>query len=437
MGAEIVILAILALAAAPDPLPPEHPFSWLDAGRCPPEAAEAYLARASVVDALLGRYPLRVSAASLTGGAADIPSAIADSDCASPSCSANEKALSSLYGAVEDMLRLRQGRRFELVWAGQGAEPASERERVRAFYDLAGPEGYRVRCLVPGREPAAGGDGAPPNWRVSVGATLADLAKPLGQREFASVSLRGDEEADTLVGTVRGVVGATWIGPDLAGGTQRFAGGPYLAYERVSNPNPAKAVNNVELGFRGVWLFYPGARDPEAAYPTWTTLSTAWLTDDEGDSSAWRAELAIRPGLGRALFQTGYGYDRTVIDAPDYFVTARWDLNLAADYVSVEAAGEKTAWLTMPEYLRWGYDLSGELRLRWRERAPTVGLGASYQFRDDLDHAGGNADRLTGRLKYYPSDDSRWTFGLEYDRGENLQSLEPLENWLVTLGYRQ
>ena len=124
-----MILAILAFAV-PDPLPPEHPFSWLDAGRCSPEAAEAHLPRESVVDALLSRYPLRVSAAALAGGAMDVPSAIADSDCASPSCSANEKALSGLYGAVEDMLRLRRGRRGELVWVGQGPVPASERERV-------------------------------------------------------------------------------------------------------------------------------------------------------------------------------------------------------------------------------------------------------------------------------------------------------------------
>lgn len=432
-----MLTMMLTLTAGP--LPPEHPFSWLDAGRCPPAgAAEPVLPRATVVDALLTRYPLRLSAADLTRPM-DVPAAIAASEC-SGECKGNALALDLLNGAVEDMVNERENDRFRLVWVSNAPEPEGHPEQVAAFYDMRRSDGYRIYCKTPGRavDPNAPPP-TPPRWQVSVGATLADLAKSFDQRETASVSLRVDEQADTEVGTVRGVIGATWSPPDSvsANGVVRFGGGPYLGYERVTHPSPDKAVNNLELGFRGQWLFYPGAVDPDAPYPSWLTLSSSWLTDDQGDSSAWRVEAAYRPGLSGPLFRSGYGFERALLDEPRYFVTARWDLNLIADYAEVIDPGEKAALLNRPDYLRWGYDLSGELRLRWRERDPTIGLSALYQFRDDLDRSGGNADRVTARLKYYPSKESNWTFGLEYDRGENIQSLEPLENWLMTLGYRR
>lgn len=430
-------MLLMMLALVSDPLPPEHPFSWLDAGRCPTAgAAEPYLSREVVVDALLNRYPLRVSAANLSGPPQDIPTAIADSTCSD--CTGNAAALRNLHGAVDDMLFHRRGRRFELVWVSSQPEPTTTRDRVAAFYDLDRADGYRVRCLSPGqaRDPNAPPP-ARPEWRIDVGATQADLLKSLEDRETASVSLRVDQQADTEIGTVRGVVAATWSPPGGPDQTVWFRGGPYLGYERVTHPSPDKAINNLEVGVRGSWLFYPGATDADAAYGSWLTLSSALLTDDQGDSSAWRVEAAFRPGFGDAIFRSGYGFDRTVVDEASYWVTARWDLNLIADYAEVTDPGEKQALLTRPDFLRWGYDLSGELRLRWRERAPTVGLSAIYQYRDDLNDAGGNADRITARLKYYPSKESRWAFGIEYDRGENVLSLEPMENWLMTLGYRQ
>jgi hypothetical protein len=427
------------LALAIQFVPPEHPFQWIDPSVCATRSAEGFAPRDALVVALMKQYPLMVSPAAMRGQAENISAQISVATCPDGPCPpGNPAARRALRSAAEDMFRIRANRRYRLVWLSDAPEPEDTTARVAALFDLGRSDGYHLQCLGPPPPPPP----EPPlpghiPWTVAVGATLAEIDKPLAQREAATVSFRADDQADTEVGTIRGAVLASLANWTNDAGTLRGSLGPYLAYERMTASDPAKEVNNVEVGLRGSWLLYPGAVDPYEASPTTITLATSWLTDDQGDSSAWRAELGIRPGLDGALFRSGYGFQRNLFDGPDQFLVWSWDLRLVTDYAEVLDPGAKQALLTRPSYLRWGYDLSGELRLRRRTSDPAFALSLNYQFRDDWNDDGGNADRITGRLKYYPADDSNWAFGLEYDRGENLQSLEAMENWLITIGYRR
>ena len=427
------------LALAIQSLPPEHPFRWIDPSVCATRSTEGYASREELVRALMKQYPLTVSTAAMRGQPEDIAAEISVAACSAGTCApGNPTARRALRSAAEDMFERPESARYRLVWRSEAPEPPDNAGRVAALYDLRRADGYHLQCLGPPPPPPA--PPPPPGhipWTVAVGATLADIEKPLPQRETANLSFRADNQADTEVGTVRGVVVASLANWTNDTGTLRASLGPYVGYERLTASDPAKEVNNLELGLRGSWTIYPGAVDPYAVYPTTVTLATSWLTDDDGDSSAWRAELGVRPGLGGAFLRSGYGFQRTLIDGPDQFLVWSWDARFVTDYADVLDPGTKQALMTRPGYLRWGYDLSGELRLRRRTSDPAIALTVGYQFRDDWNDDGGNADRVTARLKYYPAEASNWAFGLEYDRGENLQSLEALENWLITLGYRR
>jgi hypothetical protein len=67
-------------------------------------------------------------------------------------------------------------------------------------------------------------------------------------------------------------------------------------------------------------------------------------------------------------------------------------------------------------------------------RTDALAFLADYRLREALDDDVGDADLLSLKLLFEP--DPRYAFGIAFDRGRNLDSLEFSETWKITLGIK-
>ena len=108
-----------------------------------------------------------------------------------------------------------------------------------------------------------------------------------------------------------------------------------------------------------------------------------------------------------------------------------------ADWGRVENPGHKDELKERAHDRRLGYDLGLDLRAGPPGREDWRVIWTNlYQLRNGRTAAGGDAQLFTSSLKFKLSDESRFAFGLTYDRGENLQSLDQSEAWRLVLGLR-
>lgn len=447
----MIAAAIFAATLSSGAIAPENPLAWMERKTCRKAGSEYVMSQRDLVAALLAEYPLVVDVEALSGTVPKLPEAIANIACSE--CKPGHQAsLLALREAARDLLSNRQSRKFTLRLVSGRQEPGPipgttdvSNAQIIALYDLSQPATYEVLCVgytappesppVPTPVPFDGQLRKGYLQSIKIASTLAETEKPFDKREAASVSLRADREAGTEVGTVKGIILFPPLFNTPQDGTNYafYSLQGFLGYERLTAEDPAKEVNNVDVGLRSLWLFN---RASEAITPV--SLDVYWQTDDQTDSSLLRVETGVRPWLGRAIAETGYGYNKPISPVEgDYFWTFNWDVRLIADYADVGDPGQKAALLKHNNYGRLGYDLTGAWVYARREKDASYGLSFQYQFRDDWMDTGANADLFSAKLKFYPSKTSNFVFGIEYNRGENLSSLEPLENWLLTFGYRQ
>jgi hypothetical protein len=445
---------IIAANAPSAPPPPADAFAPLLPADCEAgaEGGDArYLPRRKLIGRVLSDHPVVLDAAAFAGPALPVGQQVAA--CQDDAC--HNDGYRALNRLASGLLRQRTSAQFQLVWAGEGAEPATDADRIAAFYDLSRVT-YRLRCI-----------GAPPPPPV-VPQVVADLPQAHGphkvkdvkpevrrglfgmlskiriassvtetdksdytKRDPAKLSYVRNAANDDAVFSVKAVAVtpplASWGNPDdkVAGyGTLK----PFIGYERISSRNNASGVNNVDFGMRGQYRF--GQYDGLAAFTG--SLSAAYETDDHFKSALTRVEASLAPPWASWL------RERHLISGGKGCVWCQsTGLTVVTDYAKVGNPGDKTALDHLPQYARVGFDAG--YSVQWKPHPDMASLGIDVQFADRQDFTGNGATatRLTTRATYYPSADSHVVLGLQYDKGKDLTSLTAVDNWMVTWGYRQ
>lgn len=448
----ISLIASLFMAAAAttatDTASPSA-LAAFDLTTCEGEDTARQLPRQKAISQLLTRYPIVVDAADFSGPQTPLAQRVAAA-CADNACLTDGSLTAGAYAAlnrtVGAMLDAREDGQFRLIWAGEGVEPASRTGRIAAFFDLS-HDTYALQCLaappppplsapviaaVPNADdaPKTGLRAAISHWRIA--STVNETEKDdYTKRDPARLSYVDNAADSAPVISAKGVIAApaiiTWGDQTVA--TRGFGDiRPFAGYERISSVNPGSEVNNLDFGLRGHFRF--ARNDGKEAYIG--GLTAAYETDDRLKSALTRFEASLSLPLKAWTDRTfpGNGSSECVICQ-----TA--NMTLVTDYVNVSDPGEKVALLNLPQYARAGFDAQWDVRLNRGKDKPGFGLNVQYSRRDDLSGEGATASRMISRAAYYPTPQSHYVFGLEYDKGEDLISLSTIDRWMLTWGYRQ
>jgi hypothetical protein len=442
------LLMAAAIPAATDTASPSA-FAVFDLAACEEEDAGRRLPRQKAVSQLLNRYPIVMNAADFSGPQTPLAQRVAAA-CADQACLTDGTLTAGSYAAlnrtVGKMLEARDDGRFRLIWAGEGVEPATRAEQIAAFFDLS-RDTYTVQCIaapppppvsapviaaVPNEDdaPRTGIRAAISHWRIA--STVSETEKDdYTKRDPARLSYVDNAADSAPVISAKGVIAApaivTWGDQTVA--TEGFGDiRPFAGYERISSVNPGSEVNNLDFGLRGHFRF---ARDDgKEAYIG--GLTAAYETDDRFQSALTRFEASLSLPLKAWTDRTFPGNG-----ASDCVICQTANMTLVTDYVDVSDPGQKLALIDLPQYARAGFDAQWDVRLNRGKDKPGFGFNVQYSRRDDLRGDGATASRMISRAAYYPTPQSHYVFGLEYDKGEDLISLSTIDRWMLTWGYRQ
>lgn len=273
-----------------------------------------------------------------------------------------------------------------------------------------------------------------PGLRIS--RTPEDLFDPLDTKSYGEFAYSQDEVADEDAYSIYGTAGWTFgeIRHQWPPSKDAF---PYLAlsatpvafvqYEREGGDSVAadKEVNNLNFGLEvgGFIELGRAGRTDVHAY----TVSLRAMSDDRFDSEAWAVNASFTPDIRLP------GHHLPLL-SKDRRLSFRWQLSAVADHASVSDPGRKAALQTAPEYSRLGYDVDAALRYTLAGGA-SVALTSDYRLRDEFSRGEMDAQLFTAGLLFEPN--RNWAFGLIYQRGENLDSLEFSETWKLTIGVRR
>lgn len=298
---------------------------------------------------------------------------------------------------------------------------------------------FVFRCTPPGETPdPAPESGRMPPFKLIIAKEPDDLALPkLTDRPFAEAAYVRDADAGEETFSFYGTLGLNF--GDRAIGQQAYRDGrsplmlrlrpiafAQLEYEKVSGTGAAKTDNlNFGLELGGDLQTRTGAGASVTANH-FLSLSLRYLTDTRFDSSGWSvvAKWAPRLPIPGSFVPAPLG------DAMDL----SWKLTGVFDHAGFEDPGRKTELLTAPHFTRVGLDAIAALRLKLGN-TNIVTLSGEYAFREKFGSGPGDAQLLGLRMTFAPSD--HFSFGIGYDRGENLDTLEHSDTLKLTIGVRQ
>jgi len=322
--------------------------------------------------------------------------------------------------------RLLRGRVRDLIAEGPGAPeeglsatltdaPAADRERL--FLNRS--NGWFVVQCRPADTTTAntGGSGGNSNglaqWfdGVIIAQTIKDADVGLGDREFAEFSYTDDRENDDEIISANLFIGF----PEIVG--DRFR--PFVRYQRVTSDS--KPINNLNFGLSGHWTSH---RNSNAYY-----LTAEFQTDDEIDSEVNHLEFQWLPIWLRARCPR--------LSSEELGLVVTCPIAFTLDSTQVNDPGEKTALQTADSYDRYGFD-AGLNFVRELDDGGEFSFKLSYNLREPFDTDGpGDVGLGAASLSYQPTEDSNFNIGLEYENGENLDSLERTEAIKLTFGFRR
>lgn len=442
-----LLIAAAAPAAGDAAVTPA--FTVLDPSACEGDDDNRQLPRQKAISQLLTRYPIVIDAADFSSPQTPLAQRVAAA-CADNACLTDAHLTAGPYAAlnrtVGAMLDARDDGQFRIVWIGSGAEPASRAERIAAFFDLS-HDTYALQCLaapppppisapviaaVPSEDeaPKTGLRAAISHWRIA--STVNETEKnDYTKRDPARLSYVDNAADSAPVISAKGVIAApaiiTW--GDQAVATRGFGDiRPFAGYERISSVNPSSEVNNLDFGLRGHFRF--ARNDGKEAYIG--GLTAAYETDDRFQSALTRFEASLSLPLKAWTDRTFPGNGSS-----ECLICQTANMTLVTDYVDVSDPGEKLALVDLPQYARAGFDAQWDVRLNRGKDKPSFGLNVQYSRRDDLRNDGATASRMISRAAYYPTPQSHYVFGLEYDKGQDLISFSNIDRWMLTWGYRQ
>ncbi len=444
----ISLLASLLISAEAAMVPDINALTGFDTAACEGEGDARQLPRQKAIAQLLARYPIIVDVADFSGPQAPLAQRVANA-CPEAACPDNGNSYARLNAAVAAVLDARENSQLRLSWTGEGPEPVSRPERIAAFFDLSRPT-YTLTCLTAAPLPpapsivaAAPQEDAPAetglraaisHWRIA--STVSETEKDDYTKRDPARLTYTDNAADaapviSAKGTIAAPAIVTW--GDQAVATKGFGDiRPFTSYERISNINVANEVNNLDLGLRGHFRF--ARNDGKEAYIG--GLTAAYETDDRLESALTRFEASLTLPVKTWLDASLPGLSSAGNNA-QCVICQTTSMTLVTDYVDVSDPGAKAALINLPQYARAGFDAQWDVRLNRGPDKPSFGFNLQYNRREDLSSQGATADRLISRAAYYPTPQSHYVFGLEYDKGKDLTSLTGIDRWMFTWGYRQ
>lgn len=168
-------------------------------------------------------------------------------------------------------------------------------------------------------------------------------------------------------------------------------------------------------------------------YTGYYSASAAIWTDDKFKSEAYAAELVLDPPLPYIPYHRSYkALDRGGPVEVDF----KWGAHFVADWIQVDDPGRRKELVDQAEYVRIGYDTGFDLRFGPADADWRFLLSADYGLRDGQTEDGGDAQLFSSSLLFLDGKETHWSFGLSYERGENLQSFEKSELWKLVFGAR-
>ncbi|UPT64867.1 MAG: hypothetical protein M0D54_10450 [Hyphomonadaceae bacterium JAD_PAG50586_4] len=320
-------------------------------------------------------------------------------------------------GRVRDLISGGPSTPEEGLTASIANAPAEDRERL---FVNRNNSWFVVQCesATNNTISARGGEGGPEpgafaRWvdGIIVAQSIKDADVGLSDREFAEVSYTDDRENDDEIISTNLFIGL----PEVFGGRLR----PYVEYERVTSD--AKPINNLDFGLAAHWTSH---RNANAYY-----LIAEYQSDDELDSEVNHVEFRWLPIWARRSCLR--------LSSPALSLRVTCPVEFTLDSTRVTDPGEKTALQTADSYDRYGFDVGLNL-VRELDDGGSFSFKLSYNLREPFDTDGpGDVGLGRASLSYQPSEDSNFNIGLEYENGENVESLERMESLKLTFGFRR
>lgn len=432
-------LAIPSPASAADPLLKEKLAPKIQA-----ECRSGTISAASLGKAIYasGVAPLTQEFAWISGG----PTAISRAAFAG-AAGANETSLRWLRrlaetwtvpGSSADYLPLKEGG-IEIRRADGSA--ASQADAEDALTDmLAGRDSrFEFRCLPAAQPLPQTQDPTPPKptnpLTIAIAKAPGDLVLPLAKKTFAEVAYQNDRVEKEKSISLYGTVGASFgeftpvrRNEQDEGLLIRAIPSAFVQLQRegIRDGEEGNKINNLNFGGSLSGFLQPRF---ERTRTHFYAISARYLTDTEFDSSAWAADVSLTPQIPIRGNIIPYDLIRNRL-------VLNWLFTGIADYHHVSDPGEKEELADKPEFFRAGFDLRGSLGfLLDSSREHAVLLEGTYQRREALGKSIGDAKRLELGFRIQPS--AFYSFGLSFERGRNLDSLEFSKTIKAKLGIRR
>lgn len=268
--------------------------------------------------------------------------------------------------------------------------------------------------------------------------TIAELA----DRQSAEVALIADRIAGETSIAVNGTIGLRWgdvrIGRPAASLDEssvfaRLRPMAFVQLERQSITGDTFAIDNLSAGFQIDGFVQSRRAAPRAdrhmrrrlTHSHYFALNGRYLTDTRFLSRSWSLAARVTPDLDIE----GYGNPFTVAG----LVRFKWLASITFDHVSNDRPGQKAELVDAPSWTRIGYDLAATIAPR-SDTFPSMEFKMDYAARHVLSAGAGRAEMLSLRWQYRPS--LGLSFGLAWDRGENIDSLVRASVVKAVLGFR-
>jgi hypothetical protein len=273
------------------------------------------------------------------------------------------------------------------------------------------PEKVAADAGKPTPEPPEPG----PFDKLIIGAATSDLSASFAKRGFATLGLTNDNEGDSKTITADILLGFGAFPIARRETLEQVDLTPYIEYERKTNDDRTKELNDLTFGAS---LF---------AFEKWGawSLVAGWQTDDRFNAS-----------MTTAQFSAGFPSFSSCARASSGNFTLRCSARIAADYADVGDPGNKPKLATLEQYGRVGADLEG-LAVWDLEKAGSITFRAQYQTRRDFTEGDGDAELWTIELGLQPSKASHFNFSIAYTEGEALSSLTPTDQLQLKIGVRK
>jgi hypothetical protein len=241
-----------------------------------------------------------------------------------------------------------------------------------------------------------------------VAETMEEAAKD-GDRKPATLAWTRDRDGNSDSADVDIFIGfPAWDVGALEQGIR-----PFVAMQK--DTSKAEEVNDLTAGIMTMW---------NASWPLSPTFTAALSaeSDDEFDAEVWRGDLFAHLDVDCGFLGRG---NWGVMCYP----------RLVADHANINDPGEKEKLAKLSSYTRlgagldiaWWYHLSEDLRLN---------LDAGYTFRNDVDGSDADAERTTFGISFSPRGADWFSFGAEWAQGEDLTSLESVDEIAVKIGFK-